>query len=920
MNSKKVSLALFAVLTCFFVGQSASAAAKIAAATSEFQLLPAINLWGYTGEQTIGDGQMLFPLRGGQNDALLFVAEGKIGNKDNGWMAGAGAAYRQVMDQRILGGYVLANYNTFNNAFDHTNKFWVINPGIESLGLTWDFRVNGYIPFSERSWSEHKQYVDFEDNCGIYDGVHFAGHSQYDYQTLVKSQLESVTGLGADAEIGRTIPLIDNLKGFIGGYYFDNKNAGHVGGGSARITWQATNNLGVEVIDTFDNKRHNTAMVGIRFTFGGFKKDAVEQYGISARLMDPIEHNIATASNGYAVPIISNKNVSYDRFGAEVLQHDNVWFFKQGATDNKTNASASSGDGTYENPYVGFDQANVSTINPNIGKIDKDPLLYFAPGTYNLTGADFVTDGRFSLPLGWGMYGRDDDYAAPAFADQRAQFIGGIDIKPAVTAQSVPDFSQATTLNSIQVFNDKPTNVAANDFGNSAVYMKNAGDVIIKNSAIESNVSSSDNEAQNGSRDATGIYVGNSKLNFAQLDCRHDGSTTVDGITDGSMANGVGIFAVATDGVTASVAANATQQDALGTTEINFLGGVNNIAGQNSHNGVGGVGIEAIPVGQNGGQSEVNINFNDGTNTISATEAGIYGFIMPIAGSTANLTINFNGGENAVSVMGGTRDVDGIRIIARGDASINVLAEINFNGGENIISATTAHARPASAIYTLSAAADREIGSNIRTEINFNGGENILNASSQRATVVDMLELGSNVTADMNFTGGKNKLSAAATGERNSAVGINAAGGLGAEANVRFSGGENNIFAVASGNNSIAAGIFGSPNITFENGENTLSAAAGDGGLAFGIRTIGGTVDFENQGKDKVNIIANAGAYGSRFGISMIFGGNIIVGGVPADVTNISEVANFISNDITSPPDAVVWAGHDAFPGLWQLP
>lgn len=945
MNVKTVSLSSLALFTCFFADQTlaATSATKYttAAAVSaqEFRLLPVIDVWGYTGKHTLGDAQVLIPLIGDQNKVFYVAAEGKVASKNNGWMAGGGVGYRQVIEQRIYGVYVTADQN---NALDN-RRFLVINPGIETLGTSWDFRANGYFP-TKRTWSEKSSFIDFEDHCGIYDDVRFEGHKQFDRQTLVTTQGEVVAGLGADAEIGRTIPIIDNLKGFVGGYYFNNKDTGHVDGGSARVTWQATNNLGVEVIDTYDNQRHNTAMVGIKLSLGGFGKDDTKKFGIAARLMDPIEHNIATAANGYTVPVLENTKITYHRFGAEILEHDNIWFFKQGNNAQDDVSIINGGDGTFENPFVGFNQQNVAVVSNNFGSIgatkDKFPLLYFAPGIYSLTGQGFTTDGRFSLPLGWGMYGRADyTYKAPAFVDDRALFEGGLDIVGAVATASNNDLLQATTLNSIRVLNDKAMDAFNFNLANAATYIENAGLVLIKNTEIKSVVTS-----DVPGDDAVGMFVGNaSTVNFEQLSPCEIGKNTVEGISAGS--DGYGIFSLA--GIIPTVngngsSSNSVQTNVTDTVNINFNSGENVISGRSdAESGFGfGFGIKSNSIAGNGVNALTNLKFNGGNNRVIAEvgnfggEAdGIHTRTEASNATNAAANVSFNGGNNnvtadAFTTLGNFGATFGIYAETSVSGAANATTNIRFNSGNNNVTSSAIAPSPdmvnsATGIYAQVVNAN---AASATTNVIFNGGnnaviatvaaDNIIFVSSARGIFADTsATVGSNVFANIIFNGGNNAITATAITAVDclgNAVGIGTnifarTGALG-ETNITFNDGNNSI---AANGGSLSYGLFATSSITgsgttgianmiFNGGDNNIMSMACISGVAYGIYISPTVIFFPSNGISKIvfngganEFTVTAGSAGKAYGIYSYTS----TGGITAiNFNNQLSKVNFIVN------------------------
>lgn len=447
-----------------------------------FELVPVFDIKGYMGHQNIGEGDSLIPLAGDSSQIWYLDAEGKIGKSNNGWMAGLGSGYRKVISDMIFGGYLMVDYS----ASPTNKKFWIANPGLEALTKSWDFRTNFYIPVGKDSWVTRSQRQDFADKLGDNDFVRFAGHTEFDRIAFYEANTreEASFGLGVDAEIGREIPIVDGFKAYVGGYHFNTKDNGDINGASGRITYQVNNYVGIEAIDTYDKCRHNTAMIGIKLSLGGLGKDAQKQFGISGRLVDPIEHNIATSANGYAVPITTKSTSKIISIGKEdLIEHDNIWFFKPVPSNNTSNIksaqnlNAVEGDGTYENPFIGLTQDNFNAINPHIGTIDPYPLMYFAPGSYNLENVGFPTNGRFGLPNGWGMFGRTSNYIAPAVLSDRAQFLGGIDLiydSGAGTAK--------TTLDSIIIANQ------LSGINNAALFMQNAADVVLQNSEVQNSI------------------------------------------------------------------------------------------------------------------------------------------------------------------------------------------------------------------------------------------------------------------------------------------------------------------------------------------------------------------------------------------------------------------------------------------------
>lgn len=410
---------------------------------SSFRALPRVTANGYTGSHTFADGELMVPIVADMQQNFYGVLEGGFGVKNiESEFGGAGLGYRFLTNQnsRILGFYALGDYlNT-----EARNGFWSINPGVESLGELWDFRLNGYIPVSERKKKENEQQF-FASDRGLSQFEFFQGHDFFDQLINVTSSEKD--GYGADAEIGRKIPELSNLKLFVGGYRFQGYESdsgfSSVNGISARAQLPINDYVTVEARDSYDKEQHNSAIIGVKLSLGGISNK--DQYGISGRLMDPIEHNLA-ATSGWNVEGMPTQQIHEENIIGERLKLDHIWFFQS----LSPMALAGPGDGTFEHPFQGIDPGKMSIIKA-------DPAgqnyanLFFAPGTYTL-GSFSMPVGRLPLPVNYSMYGRTADYKFAASGDNRALFFGGIDIQGGNTFDSIQllnDGNQTRTKNGI---------------------------------------------------------------------------------------------------------------------------------------------------------------------------------------------------------------------------------------------------------------------------------------------------------------------------------------------------------------------------------------------------------------------------------------------------------------------------------------
>ena len=173
-------------------------------------------------------------------------------------MGSIGGGYRQVTSaDNILGGYFFVDSNfTPNN-----NTFVTLSPGIESIGKVWDFHANAYIPVGNHKVTV-KYITAFQQNNFSHET--FLGHQEF--SPLYKTA--EMTGAGLDAEVGYTLPWLNNLHAFVGGYFFSMpQQITNIKGAAGSIEYSVNQHLTVEAADTYDNLNNNTFRLGIRFSF-----------------------------------------------------------------------------------------------------------------------------------------------------------------------------------------------------------------------------------------------------------------------------------------------------------------------------------------------------------------------------------------------------------------------------------------------------------------------------------------------------------------------------------------------------------------------------------------------------------------------------------------------------------------------------
>ena len=879
MKTKELTISIVSIVACC-MGNSAFSATNTSAANlnesknntptlQEFRLNPAINFWGFTGDNTYGEGQVRLPLYGSSSNALYFLGEGSAVSNNDGWLAGGGFGYRQVVNKkRIFGAYALGDYaNTENN-----NGFWVLNPGLEMLGTAWDLDINGYFPISDKE-KARDQWADQLLNDPNLDARSFIRHTSHD-EYAHKFRIYEEMGDGFSVDIGRVVPHINNAKVYVGAYYF-NPDDDDIKGVNAKITYDLNKYASLEAKDYYDNANHNQFLIGLKLTLGGYSKEEKRDYGISTRLMDPIENDFAQFTSDSE----SFTRTKYEDQG-EFHEHDNLWFFEpdtaQSSGDSVSGVSAGApiGDGTYENPYIGFNEANFSNINPNIGTIDPFPLMYFATGNYSFaTFTDSLgNEDRFDLPQGWGMYGKSADY----IDSEMAYFSGGLDMNYISDTKAY-----ATTLDSIAISDTQQDSLFA------ALYVNAARNIILRNVNIYSDIETDDVMGIT----SYGIYGDNNSV------------ITLEGETNTIFASGsftsTGIFA--DNGTTINFNSGTNNITGIGNdygygidagetnaAAINFNGGVNNVYGQTSNdiNGITSYGIYA--------DNNSTITFDGGASTVTASGSFTSTGIFADNGST----INFNSGTNNITGIGNDYGY-GI------DAGVTNTAAVNFNGGTNNVHGQGLNDNYGFTSYgvyadnnstiTFGGGASTVLGSGSFTStgifadngstINFNSGTN--NVIGMGDDFGYGMDAGVTNAATINFNGGTNNVYGQTPNIFGDAIGIFGAHG-GGSLTINFNDGTNTVYGSgAYGNDGIA--VWQSSTINFNGGCNTVYGSGTAGGFNEGIDLENSTLNF-NGGRNtvygqnsqltsyNVGITAPNGVINFNDGTNVVYGRGDIVG------------------------------------------
>jgi hypothetical protein len=261
--------------------------------------------------------------------------------------ANAGLGARATLGCRVYG---LNAYYDYRNS--HHKGYNQVGAGLETLGDTWDFRVNGYLPVGKKVSKAYD--VEFAE---------FSGHS-----ILVNRKFRYAMK-GIDAEAGFHFGKTSNFDFYAaaGPYYFKGDMGKAAFGGKARLAASFKEYITVEVSDSYDAVFHNNVQgqLTLSFPFGPRSNPKMKSDCC------PNTCDFATTlATRMVQPVARQEIVVLDTHKKKSATDDFVIF-----VDN-----LSSSDGTYESPYHLLSDAQ---DNSNPGNI-----IYVFPGDGTTTGMD----------------------------------------------------------------------------------------------------------------------------------------------------------------------------------------------------------------------------------------------------------------------------------------------------------------------------------------------------------------------------------------------------------------------------------------------------------------------------------------------------------------------------------------------------
>lgn len=211
---------------------------------------------------------------------------------DNGKFASnAGIGLRLLSNCRVYG--FNAYYDYRNTKEQHYNQ---VSFGFETMGVRWDFRLNGYLPVGNKT--SHPYDIHNSITHPSFDS--FVENLAFIRQTATKKNKVEFAMAGVDAETAYHILNHKNIDLYAAGgpYYYNYKNRKAIGG-KVRLFAQVYKYLSLELINSYDSRFHENIQgsIGINIPLGTkFKisknkkfKNCKDSYFLAQRLFQDVK-------------------------------------------------------------------------------------------------------------------------------------------------------------------------------------------------------------------------------------------------------------------------------------------------------------------------------------------------------------------------------------------------------------------------------------------------------------------------------------------------------------------------------------------------------------------------------------------------------------------------------------------------------
>lgn len=353
---------------------------------SVMQVQPRIGAQFTTGpgvgyESSFGGVEGFVPLRQTPGQNLTFLEGRLLVSTDDGQLGGnllVGHRLYNAKTNRTVGGYVAYDIrDTGDSVFNQ------LGAGLETLGETWDARVNAYIPIGGTRQQTGERIFN---NVSLVDSPVFQGNSLIlgQQQLQIDRRFEAAL-TGVDVEGGIKIAQLGEagqLRGYAGLYYYDGPNTSSFVGGRLRLEARPMDTLRAGLSLETDGNFGTRVLLSVGANFPGTRPRGVKpQQQVLARLGDSI-----VRSENIAVDEQSEFAIAFETLLATNPSTGKPWSFRH------VNLGTGTGNGTIESPTGTVAQA-LAVAQPN-------DIVYVQPGTNPGIPAFTIPDGVQVLSTG----------------------------------------------------------------------------------------------------------------------------------------------------------------------------------------------------------------------------------------------------------------------------------------------------------------------------------------------------------------------------------------------------------------------------------------------------------------------------------------------------------------------------------------
>lgn len=325
-----------------------------------------------TGFTTTGAGYQTFsrfegftPLWQTPGSSLTFL-EGRLTIDTEAHLGGnilLGQRFFSPNDKRIYGGYL--SYDSRNTGSSAFNQ---MGAGFESLGDSWDFRANGYIPLGETRQMVGESLVD--------RGLQSAGNPFFqDHFLVVQGQRQfqqirrfEAAMAGFDVEAGTKLFKLGNrgdLRGYGGLYYYNTSGGNDALGWRLRLEARPTSSLNLGLSLQNDAIFGTNLILSVGATFPSTRQRSLNQETL-ARMGESVVRNASIAVNSQTESKLFNQQETIKASNPET---NLPYVFQQ------VKLGSNEGNGTFENPFGTMQSAINAT------RSDGNDIIYVQAGT-----------------------------------------------------------------------------------------------------------------------------------------------------------------------------------------------------------------------------------------------------------------------------------------------------------------------------------------------------------------------------------------------------------------------------------------------------------------------------------------------------------------------------------------------------------